>query len=528
MDAIRAKVAKFRTEVKKILPYFLGEVYGMIAIEEKRVGTMAVDEHGRMYYSPTFVEKCSIPQGRFTVCHETLHVALRHAPLARKILGDNPTPAQLKAWNWAADCVVNQILEPWLHEAPDESVLGPGAQVITYQLLGLPAKQTIVQYYELLMQQEQEKQEQQTKHNDPDHSGEGEDDGTEGDDDESEGEDDSCDGDGEREDDGDRGGDEQEGPADDGEGDEEGGEDGEQGGDEADGDGDDGDGEDGTEDARGDGVRSPGDGGTDSEAGDGDAGDESASDADWSPAGGGSSADGQPRDYEAEPDPSWADREYSLAKQLEAAIEEAERQAPGSVPGELRAAVNYRLRPVADPYDALRASVARAVASPVGAPDFTLRRLSRRQQPDGPRLRGVVKLTPSVVIVLDTSGSMGLSGGGYDRAERAMEVIAKGVRRLKAVKVVCFDTQRHSTKMVSSMSGFVAAGHGGTDMAAAIEEIDRTEKPDAILVVTDGETEWPLRKPRARTVIALVEAPQDYYPVPHWATTVDLTKGGGR
>lgn len=523
MDATRLKVAKFRTAVKEVLPYLTGYVYGMIAIEQPQVGTMAVDEHGRLYYAPEFVARCSVPQGRFTICHEALHVALGHAKLARRILGDRPTPAMLKAWNYAADCVVNQILGAYLKEAPGEDVLGAGATVVTHTVLGLPPRLTITQYYDLLMQQQEQPQ-------NPSQRGKGKDDDTEEDDDEdvegsSEGKPDDRDGEPDEQGGGDRG--EQEVPHDPSEGDSEGGEE-----DEGD---DDGEGEGGSRPGKGGAERDGGadrpsqDGGEDSsdaegEGCDGDPADDGGSGS-WSPTGG-SGADGVPRGYEAEPDRGWADREYSLVSQLEDAIEEQESKSPGSVPGELKSAVGMRLRPEPDPYDALRASVARATATSLGCPDYTLRRFSRRQQPDMPRLRGMIKQTPNVVVILDTSGSMGLSGGGYERAERAMSVIAKGVRRLRSVKVVCFDARRHSTKMVQSMAGFVAEGHGGTDMARAVEEIDREDRPDAILVVTDGETHWPERKPRARTVIAMVEPVSEYYPTPTWATVVDLTKGG--
>ena len=520
MDATRLKVAKFRTAVKEVLPYLTGYVYGMIAIEQPQVGTMAVDEQGRLYYAPEFVARCSVKQGRFTICHEALHVALGHAKLARRILGDRPTPAMLKAWNYAADCVVNQILGSYLSEAPGEDVLGAGATIVTHTVLGLPPRLTITQYYDLLMQQQEQPQ-------NPSQRGKGKDDDTEEDDDESDGEDDAGDSDEQRQGEGDRGSDEPEGDEANGEGASGGGEEGDSEGEDADGDAGDGDGEDRDGDARGGRGRSPGDGGADSEESDGDGGSESAPDDDWSRAGG-SGADGQPRHYEAEPDRGWADREYSLVSQLEDAIEEQESKSPGSVPGELKSAVGMRLRPEPDPYDVLRASVARATATSLGCPDYTLRRFSRRQQPDMPRLRGMIKQTPNVVVILDTSGSMGLAGGGYERAERAMSVIAKGVRRLRSVKVVCFDARRHSTKMVQSMAGFVAEGHGGTDMARAVEEIDREDRPDAILVITDGETGWPDRKPRARTVIALVEPKSEHYPVPGWAVTVDLTTGGGR
>ena len=524
MDDVRMKVAKFRTAVKDILPYMTGYVYGLVAYERPAVQTMAVDEKGRLYYAPEFVAKCSVENGRFTIVHEALHVALGHAPLARKVLGDRPSNAMLRAWNLAADCVVNGILRAYLHQAPGEAVLGSGQQVVTHTALGLPPGLTVTQYYDLLMEQHEQEQERR-KQNDPSQR-------DEGDDDDDEQETDDEDMEGETEDGSDRGDEEREASGDRGDGEPDDGDDGEGGDDEGGEEGDGGDtgqpdhdrdGDAGDEDGGNDGAGSAEDDGEDQEGG-GSPVDDADGGGSWS-ARGGSGADGQPRDYEEAADPAWRDREYEVTSQLEQAIIEQEAAAPGSVPGELKVAVGVRLRPVTDPYDALRASVARAVASSLGMPDFTLRRFSRRQQPDMPRLRGVVKQTPNVVVILDTSGSMCLSQQQNDRAEKAMAVIAKGVRRLSNVRVVCWDTTRHSDAMVKSMSGFVAAGGGGTSMTAAIEAMD-AERVDAILVLTDGETAWPEVKPRARTVVALVSDPGAYFPTPAWATVVDLSKGG--
>jgi predicted metal-dependent peptidase len=209
---------------------------------------------------------------------------------------------------------------------------------------------------------------------------------------------------------------------------------------------------------------------------------------------------------------------------LESRIGEAETAAPGSVPGVLKDAVGLRLRPQADPFDVLRATVSRAVASPVGAPDYTLRKLSRRQQHDGPRLRGVKRETPNAVIILDTSGSM-----HGERVARAMDVIAKAVRRLQSVRVVCFDAAMHAKKMVTSMGSFQWEGGGGTDMGKAIAEVEKEYRPDAIVLVTDLATPWPQRQPRARVVVAAVEAePYWLERVPGWVKLCDVSKGGSR
>jgi hypothetical protein len=55
--------------------------------------------------------------------------------------------------------------------------------------------------------------------------------------------------------------------------------------------------------------------------------------------------------------------------------------------------------------------------------------------------------------------------------------------------------------------------------------VDKEDRPDAIVVLTDGETRW-CPKPRARVIIALTKACPGY-PTPEWAKVVHLYKQGG-
>jgi predicted metal-dependent peptidase len=501
MDSTRLKVAQFRTTVKEILPYFTGYVYGMLAVEKPGIGTMAIDITGKMYFDPSFVARISIKQGRYVVCHEALHIALGHAPLARRVLGPKPTQQMLRWWNEAADCVVNQILMPWWSEAPSHAELG--GEMVSHISLGLPAGLTVTQYYDLLAKQgggddgNQQQEDDDDNEDTDEREGGGEVEREDGD----EGQSDSGDSEPE-DDDGSASGD----PSDDGEE-----------SDEGEGDADAGS----SADDAGRPSRSGGSAADEPSSARG--GDQPADEPEWNPAGG-SGADGYPRGYEDEPDPSHRDRQYSMTEDLEQRCIEAEASSPGSVPGALKAALDMRLRPQADPLDVLRATVARAVASPVGAPDYTLKKFSRRQQHDMPRLRGIKTEMPSVVVILDTSGSM-KSG---KRVEQAMDVIAKAVRRLRSAKVICYDAALHDRRHVTSMSSFCWQGGGGTDMAAAIEQVDKEDRPDAIVMVTDCETGWPSRQPRARVVVAAVGAHDHYLSaVPAWARLCDLSKGGG-
>jgi len=495
MDTPRMKITQFRIACKPAVPYLMHSVYGLIPVERPGIKTMAVDRYRRLYYDPKYVEAISTDTGVFTVLHEVVHVELNHCELAQKYLPPKPTQRQLFLWNVAADMVVNQLLAHWLPFAP--------AGVVNYRDYGFPAKQSVVQYYEMLLARDQQQKDEEPEDE-------------EDDDEDSDG---SGGGEEERDEQGDRGagesGDDQD---DEGGGDGGGEEDEDEGGSEGD---DVGGAGEGSDDGEGGAAGSEGDGG-EGEDGDADAGGDGGSD----PGTGGSGADGFARDWELPPDPAHADREYACEKELEAAIIEQEASCPGSVPQELKDAVDLKLRPQADPFDVLKGLVAKAIAAPGGLIDFTLRRPSRRQvDPTGPRRWAIKREMPDVVVLLDTSGSMQLRRESELKA-KALGVIAKAVSKMRRVKVICGDTDLHNRQFVQAIGRMKIEGGGGTDMGHLIEKIEREDRPAAIIVVTDCETGWCEKKPRAKVVVAAVKQSYQRYPVPAWAKLVDVTKGG--
>ena len=231
----------------------------------------------------------------------------------------------------------------------------------------------------------------------------------------------------------------------------------------------------------------------------------------------GSSSDGVAKDYEEQAGViEHAMAEHAL-QEAEKKIEKIESTTPGTVAGEIVKSLKMRLHPQPDPFDQLRSVVSRSVSSPLGVEEFTYRRLNRRQAADAARRRGYVRIAPECSIIIDTSRSM-------EGAEtRALTVIAQGLRKVQQPRVVAFDCVCQSAKRISSVSQFSFKGYGGTNMTAAIEEEDKQQRPDAIVLVTDGETDWPKSRTRARLIIALVRR-SSYSTPPAWATVIDLTK----
>lgn len=235
------------------------------------------------------------------------------------------------------------------------------------------------------------------------------------------------------------------------------------------------------------------------------------------PAKAGSNSDGVAKDYEQ---PSSAIEQAMVEhclKEAEDKIERIESSTPGTVPGQLRKSLKVRLHPQPDPFDELRSVVSRSVASPLGVEEYTYRRLNRRQQEDQPRRRGYVRLAPECSIIIDTSGSM------QGCESKALTTIAQGIKRVQRPRVVAFDTMCQSAQRISSLSQWEFKGYGGTDMTKAIEDEDTQQRPDCIVLVTDGETNWPAKPTRARLVVALVKR-STYSTPPSWAKVIDLTK----
>ena len=236
------------------------------------------------------------------------------------------------------------------------------------------------------------------------------------------------------------------------------------------------------------------------------------------PSSGGSASDGVRREYE-KPDETWqAFQEAVATKNLGDALARQEALQPGSVPGMLKEMVELQLHPQRDPFAHLKSVVASSTASPLGGRMQTYRRLSRKQPPDVCRLRGQLSTQATAVVIVDTSGSMG------DRAtkEKALQVIADGLKKLQRVKVVCADTHIRNSCMLKDVQNFEWEGGGGTDMARALREVDRDERPDSIVLITDAATDWPSRQTRAKVVVALTQ--ESYYRqrIPRWCKTVPL------
>lgn len=146
------------------------------------------------------------------------------------------------------------------------------------------------------------------------------------------------------------------------------------------------------------------------------------------------------------------------------------------------------------------------------------RRPSRRSRPEL-LLPSYYNLSPDITIILDTSGSM----TNYDRrlGLGVINTVLSTLNCRSGVKVLLGDTVPHKIqrvhKRLTSMEDF---GYGGTDMAALIEHAAQ-DRPDLIMVITDGYTGWPATDCGIPTVACLTQ--KQTGGIPSWIRMLSLS-----
>ena len=96
------KIDKAKAQIVLDHPFFASILLKREMRERKDIPTLAVDARGNIYYNADFVEKLTVPQLVWGLCHEVGHVIGQHA-LRRK-------HRDAKKWNYAGDAWINDML----------------------------------------------------------------------------------------------------------------------------------------------------------------------------------------------------------------------------------------------------------------------------------------------------------------------------------------------------------------------------------------------------------------------------------
>ncbi|MFL1379781.1 MULTISPECIES: vWA domain-containing protein [unclassified Nocardiopsis] len=194
----------------------------------------------------------------------------------------------------------------------------------------------------------------------------------------------------------------------------------------------------------------------------------------------------------------------------------------GSLPAGWKRWAEEILQPTVDWRRVLAGAVREALAWAGGAVDYTYSRPSRRSG----ALRGVImpslrRPMPRVAVVVDTSGSMGPDDLAAAVAEISGVLKEVGVGKERVAVLSC-DADVHVVRRVTSADQVELLGGGGTDMRVGIEAALRApQRPQVVIVLTDGYTPWPSEPSSARVVAALIgDAPPE---PPPWIESVHVT-----
>ncbi|MFE9480593.1 VWA-like domain-containing protein [Streptomyces spororaveus] len=209
----------------------------------------------------------------------------------------------------------------------------------------------------------------------------------------------------------------------------------------------------------------------------------------------------------------------ALRRQTAQAVR-AHLRARGRVPEGWARWAEELLEPSVDWRRALAGAVREAAAWAAGAVDYTYRRPSRRTPALGGRvvLPSLRRPLPRVAVVIDTSGSMGPDDLAAALAEVTGVLREVGVGGNRVAVLAC-DADVHAVTRVSKADEVTLAGGGGTDMRVGISAaLALPDRPNIVVVLTDGHTPWPQETPSCRLIAALVgDAPPA---PPPWVETV--------
>ncbi|WP_330456033.1 VWA-like domain-containing protein [Streptomyces sp. NBC_00820] len=246
----------------------------------------------------------------------------------------------------------------------------------------------------------------------------------------------------------------------------------------------------------------------------------------------GSGADGREREWDLGPDGA-----HGLGEQdrdlVRLRVARGITGRPGSAPMGWQRWADEVCHPP-QPWRELLGAAVRSAASGGGAgDDYSYGRPARRSTAlPGTVLPSLRRRPPRVCVVVDTSGSVSDAELGSALLEVAAISRAVGGRR-DLVTVVSCDAAAQTVHPLCRSAGIPLVGGGGTDLRTGFTQALRARpRPDVVVVLTDGQTPWPVSRPPCRTVVGLFPRPAsswdesdpDHQPdrPPEWARVVTI------
>ena len=193
----------------------------------------------------------------------------------------------------------------------------------------------------------------------------------------------------------------------------------------------------------------------------------------------------------------------------------------GEIPEHWKRWADDVLTPPEIPWQALLRSLVNSAVTAAGRADYTYRRVSRRQYAvDDVVLPGLGESVVRSAVIVDVSGSVGDESLGV-----ALREVRGILESSSSVRVYAVDSQVQAAADVFSVSEIkrILKGGGGTDMGVGIMQALMDNPPcDVIVVITDGYTSWPHRKPGDVPVVICL-LPGGSKDIPKWARLVKIS-----
>lgn len=229
----------------------------------------------------------------------------------------------------------------------------------------------------------------------------------------------------------------------------------------------------------------------------------------------GSCADGRPRSYEVDGGVPQAVQKAVLKEVAEAVLREKSR---GTLPDHIVRWAEDLLESRIDWRTLLRSAVQGELDSLYSRVDYSWRGRNRRQGMCDVILPVLRAPTPKVALIIDTSGSMSSTELGIALAE-----VKGALRATRSLEVYSADAELQTAQRVFSHRQVKLVGGGGTSMKRAVEQVlKRRARPDLVVIITDGFTDWPEPAKGVHMVAALTA--HGGTPPPHHIRFIDISR----
>jgi predicted metal-dependent peptidase len=236
----------------------------------------------------------------------------------------------------------------------------------------------------------------------------------------------------------------------------------------------------------------------------------------------GSSSDGIEKLWELPVDdteyPALSETEQEILRREVARAIEEHYKSKGSIPAGLERFCERVQRKKEVPWHTLLRRTVKQVIYTSGSGDqFTYRRPNRRRQDSNFIFPSLVRIRPRVAVVIDTSGSM--DSIELKKAVQEVDSLLQEIR--SEITVLSVDAEVHTIQRIRNANHIQLEGGGGTNMMVGIRTAaTQKPKPNLIIVITDGYTNWDMQQPsNTPPVIAVLTNKRSETP-PSWIYSI--------